>query len=111
MLQISAKTMISLDADGVMQFDSDAIKKFRCQGIEFVAFTDQCSGRTAMRPLTGRERDTLEITKPDFCAAVRSNDSETPREYLRAVGIKIRKGRKYEALLNHQGNGIIVAVS
>ena len=111
MLQISAKTMISLDVDGVMQLGSDAIEKFRCQGIEFVAFTDQRNGRTAMRPLTGRERDTLEITKPDFCAGVRTNDCETPREYLRAVGIKIRKGRKYEALLNRQCNGIIVTVS
>jgi len=42
---------------------------------------------------------------------VRSHESETPRQYLRAVGIKVRKGRKYEALLNHQGNGIIVTVS
>jgi hypothetical protein len=109
MLQISAKTMISLDADGVMQFDSDAIKKFRCQGIEFVAFTDLRTGRTAMRCLSDRERDALELTKPDFCAEVRAIDRETPREYLRAVGIKIRKGRKYEALLTHQG--IVVTVS
>ena len=111
MHQIRAKATISLDADGVMQFDSDATEKFRCQGIEFVAFTDLRTGRTAMRTLTGPERDALEIAKPDFCAEVRTDDRETPREYLRAVGIKVRKGRKYEALLNHQGNGIIVTVS
>lgn len=111
MLELGTKAMVSLDAHGVMQFDSDAIQKFRGQDIQFVAFSDLRTGRTAMRPLTGPEKDALEITKPDFCAEVRGNDRETPREYLRAVGIKVRKGRKYEALLTHQGNGIIVTVS
>ena len=111
MLQLSKRIAISLDADGVMQFDSDAIKEFRGRDIEFVAFNDWRTGRTAMRLLAGPERDALGIIKPDFCAEVRSHDSETPREYLRAVGIKVRKGRRYQALLNHQGNGIIVTVS
>ena len=103
--------MVSLDANGVMQFDSDAIQKFRGQHIEFVAFIDLRTGRTAMRLLNGPEKDALEITKPDYCAEVRSNDRETPREYLRFVGIKIRTGKKYQASLIKQGNGIIVTVS
>jgi hypothetical protein len=111
MLQLGAKTKITLDADGVVQFDSDAIRELRGRDIEFVAFNDHRTGRTAVRPLTGAERDALEITKPDFCAEVRSNDGETARDYLRAVGIKVRKGRKYEASLIHQGNGIIVTIS
>lgn len=111
MLQLGAKTTVTLSANGVVQFDSDAIQKFRGQDIEFVAFIDLRTGRTAMRLLTDSEKDALAITKPDFCAEVRGNDSETPREYLRAVGIKVRKGMRYAALLNHQGKGIIVTVS
>ena len=110
MLQLDASVAISLDADGVMHFDSDAIRKFRGRDIEFVAFNDSRTGRTALRLLAGPERDALGIMKPDFCAEVRTNDSETPSEYLRAVGIKVRTGRRYQALLNHQKNGIIVTV-
>jgi hypothetical protein len=110
MLQLSARVAISLDRNGVMHFDSDAIKEFRGRDIEFVAFSDWRTGRTAMRLLAGPERDALGIIKPDFCAEVRSDDGETPRDYLRAVGIKVRRGKKYHALLNRQGNGIIVTV-
>lgn len=111
MLQLGTKTTITLNANGVIQFNSDAVQKFGGQHIEFVAFIDLRTGRTAMRLLTGAEKNALEITKPDFCTEVRGNDRETPREYLRALGIKVRKRRKYEALLTRHGNGIIVTVS
>ena len=93
-----------------MHFDSDAVKEFRHRGIEFVAFRDKCNGRTAVRSLIVSEKKELEITKADFFAEIRGADSETPREYLRFVGIKMRKGKKYQASLNDQGNGIIVSV-
>jgi hypothetical protein len=110
MPQLRAKTTISVNADGVMHFDSDAVKEFRRREIEFVAFKDQCSGRTALRSLVASEKKELEITKADFFAEIRCSDSETPLEYLRFVGIKMRKGKKYQASLNDQGNGIIVSV-
>lgn len=111
MRQLRVETTISLNADGVMQFDSDAIKEFRHHEVEFVAFKDQRSGRTAVRPLVASEKNELEITKSDFFADIRGSDSETPREYLRFAGIRIRKGKKYQASLNDQGNGIIVSIS
>lgn len=110
MPQLRAKTTISVNADGVMHFDSDAIKEFRRRGIEFVAFSDKRNGRTAVRPLIVSEKKELEITKSDFFADISGPDTETPRDYLRFVGIKIRKGKKYQASLNDQGNGIIVSV-
>lgn len=111
MLQLGAKAIVSLDENGAVQFDEMAIKEFRGRDIAFIAFNDWRTGRSAMRTLVDAERNALEITNPDFCAEVRGNDCETPRAYLRAVGIKVRKGRRYEALLTHQGNGIIVTIS
>lgn len=110
MLEVRDKAMVSMNADGEMRFNLDAVKEFRLREIEFVAFNDNRSGRTAVRPLVASEKEQLEITKSDFFAEISGPDTETPRDYLRFVGIKTRKGKKYQASLNDQGNGIVVSV-
>lgn len=110
MLELRDKAMVLMNADGEMRFNLGAVKEFRRREIEFVAFNDNRSGRTAVRPLVASEKKQLEIMKPDFFADISGPDTETPRDYLRFVGIRIRKGKKYPASLNDQGTGIIVNV-
>lgn len=98
-----------MNTDGVMQFNSDALKEFQRRGIHFVAFCDGLSGKTAVRPLVRLERKALGISRPAPFADI-GPDEESPRDYLRFVGIKIRAGKNYDAYLIGRKRGILVRV-
>ena len=109
MLKLSAKAAVSMNADGVLQFNADAMRAFRGQPIEFVAVCDERSGRTAMRPLVAVERKALSVKGPVPFPQI-ARDEESPRDYLRFVGIKIRARKNYEAYLIGGSKGILVRV-
>jgi len=108
MLELKPGTSVSMNSDGVLQFDAAAVSAFRCRRIEFVAVCDGRSGKTAIRPLVAEERQALGLGTASF--AQFSSDGESPREYLGFVGIKIRAGKKYEAYLIGTAKGILVTV-
>ena len=108
MRKLSPRTSVSMNSDGVLQFDAAAVGAFRSRPIEFVAVCDGRSGKTAIRPLVAQERQALALGPPSF--AQFSSDGESPREYLGFVGIKIRAGKNYEAYLIGTAKGIFVTV-
>ncbi|MGA8153290.1 MAG: hypothetical protein WB952_20230 [Terriglobales bacterium] len=89
-----AEAGISLRADGTIEFDRRAVATFAGRGIEFAVFHDEHNRRTTGRWLTSGERRAL---NEKVLRGSRLGDIKNFGDFLREVGIKVRKDRRYKA--------------
>lgn len=103
-----AEARISIRADGTIKFDRKAVAAFAGRGIEFASFLDERIKRITGRRLTLKERRVL---KENVRSDSQPADIDNFGDFLREIGIKIRKDRRYEARWsNCAGDHLIVRI-
>jgi hypothetical protein len=102
------EAMVSIRANGTIRFDDKAVAAFAGRGIEFVSFHDERIGRTSGRCLTSAERRAL---REKARTSPRPGDISNFRDFLREIGIKTCRGRRYKARWwNWAGDHMIVRI-
>lgn len=128
---------VSITFDGRIRFDGEAIAAFGGRGIEFVEFVDERAKRTTGRWLTSEEKRALKkgggrgpACTPDSCRVkfralaeklrpVRQLMRATRKpvtqignvhypDFLRDMGIRTRKERRYKARLSNSASDCII---
>jgi len=103
------EAMVSIRANGTIRFDDKAVAAFAGRGIEFVSLHDERIGRTTGRRLTSAERQAL---REKVRSGPRPGDIDKFGHFLREIGIRTRKSRRYKARWwNWSGDHMIVRIN
>jgi len=89
-----SEAMVSIRRDGTIRFDRNAVAAFSRRGIEYASFTDERTGRSTGRWLTSAERRAL---RQKVLSGPRLGDIKNFGDFLREIGIKTRRDRRYKA--------------
>ncbi len=89
-----SEAMVSIRRDGSIRFDRKAAAAFSRRGIQYVAFSDERTGRSTGRWLTSAERRALG-EKPRPCPL--PGEVKNFGGFLREIGIRTRESRRCRA--------------